>query len=361
MIAATPVLAVTEGAEGLAVREFARRVDADWRRTSYSALVRAAEDRGAGVRSEPEVSSKDDEVEDLPLEASEPPAAESLLSPMADLPGGPTFGSLVHAVLETADPWADDLEAELAGQADRHFAWWPVDASTDAIASALVPVHDTPLGPLAIGKTLRDIGLRDRLRELDFEMPLTGGDLDRSARDVTLAEVADLLAEHLPPDDPLHAYSGRLRAPALGAATLRGYLSGSIDVVLRIPDPAAGHRYLVVDYKTNRLGDAQRPAVTAADYGSPQLTSRRCCTPTTPCRHCCIPLCCTDFCDGGYRTTNLTSIWVVCCICSCVGCADPKTPAVEGHPAGVFSWLPPSDLVTALSDLLDGGRSSSGA
>lgn len=49
------------------------------------------------------------------------------------------------------------------------------------MAAAMVPMHDTPLGPLAGGLTLRRIGLSDRLCELDFELPLAGGDR-RSAR-----------------------------------------------------------------------------------------------------------------------------------------------------------------------------------
>ena len=34
------------------------------------------------------------------------PRQESSVSPMADLPAGASFGSLVHAVLEHADPQA---------------------------------------------------------------------------------------------------------------------------------------------------------------------------------------------------------------------------------------------------------------
>ena len=59
----------------------------------------------------------------------------------------------------------------------RHLPWWPVDVAAAELAAALVPMHDTPLGPLAAGLTLRQIGLRDRLRELDFEIPLAGGDV----------------------------------------------------------------------------------------------------------------------------------------------------------------------------------------
>jgi exodeoxyribonuclease V beta subunit len=32
------------------------------------------------------------------------------------------------------------------------------------------------------------------------------------------------------------------------------------------------------------------------------------------------------------------------------------TPVVDGQPCGVFSWQPPSELVVALSELLDVGR-----
>ena len=147
--------------------------------------------------------------------------------------------------------------------------WWPVDVAAADLAAALVPLHDTPLGPLADGLTLRQIGLRDRLREMDFEFPLAGGDLRQAAPDIRLADVGRLLRAYLPPDDPMAPYVDRLTGAALGTQSLRGYLSGSVDAVLRIP-AGEGHRYLVVDYKTNWLGDSDRP-LTAADYDRPRL------------------------------------------------------------------------------------------
>ena len=84
-----------------------------------------------------------------------------------------------------------------------HAAWWPVDVDASELAAAMVPMHDTPLGPLADGVTLRQIGLRDRMRELDFEFPLAGGDLRAAAPDIRLADVGELLRTHLPKDDPL--------------------------------------------------------------------------------------------------------------------------------------------------------------
>jgi exodeoxyribonuclease V beta subunit len=37
------------------------------------------------------------------------------------------------------------------------------------------------------------------------------------------------------------------------------------------------------------------------------------------------------------------------------GMVGPDTPVIGGTPCGVFSWRPPAALVTALSDVLDGG------
>ena len=58
-------------------------------------------------------------------------------SPMADLPMGATLGSLVHAVLETADPFAHDLAAELESHIHAHSLWWPVDVPAEELAAAL--------------------------------------------------------------------------------------------------------------------------------------------------------------------------------------------------------------------------------
>jgi exodeoxyribonuclease V beta subunit len=337
----------------LAARPFDRDVDVEWRRTSYSGLIRVQE-QPAGVTSEPEVAPTDDEPEpeETPAAAS---SAPGLLSPMADLPSGATFGSLVHGVLEVADPEAPDLRAELVARTREQLAWWPVGAEAETVADALLPSQHTPLGPLASGLRLVDIPLRDRLCELDFEFPLTGGDRPTAVRaGVHLGEVGPLLREHLPADDPLASYADQLVGP-LGEQTLRGYLSGSIDVVLRVPDGVPGsdgHRYVVVDYKTNLLGEPGTP-LTSADYGHPQMAAAmlhshyplqallysvvlhrflRWRLPAyDPARHL-----------GGVLYLFLR------------GMCGPQTPVDDGHVAGVFDWSPPAALVLALSDLLEG-------
>lgn len=61
-----------------------------------------------------------------------------------------------------------------------------------------------------------------------------------------------MLRRHLAADDPLSGYAERLNDPELHA-DLRGYLTGSIDLVVRVPDTQGVPRFAVVDYKTNWL------------------------------------------------------------------------------------------------------------
>ncbi|MFM9035775.1 MAG: UvrD-helicase domain-containing protein, partial [Mycobacterium sp.] len=77
-------------AESPAVRHFHRGIDTTWRRTSYSGLVRAAQE-AVGVSSEPEVVELDDEVADIAL-ATAAEAGADLPSPMGGLPTGAKFG-----------------------------------------------------------------------------------------------------------------------------------------------------------------------------------------------------------------------------------------------------------------------------
>jgi exodeoxyribonuclease V beta subunit len=338
----------------LDVRRFDRGVDTEWRRTSYSGLIRAEEQSAPGVDSEPEVEGTvdedaTDELVEQPPSASTAVAVDDLPSPMDTLPAGATFGSLVHGVLEHADPAAPDLAAELATRVEEQRRWWSVETPTAELAAALLPMQHTSLGPLAGGRTLADIALRDRLRELEFEIPLSGGD-DPTA-DVPLSAMAEVLRRHLPADDPMRTYAERLESPALGAQSLRGYLSGSIDVVLRVGE-GADQRFLVVDYKTNRLGEVDEP-LTALDYTQEQMTSAM--------LHSHYPLQSLLYSvvlhrylrwrlpgyDPEQHLGGILYLYVR-------GMCGPETPEVDGIPCGVFTWRPPAAMVVELSDLLDG-------
>ena len=147
--------------------------------------------------------------------------------------------------------------------------WWSVDATTEALVDALLPMQQTSLGPLAGGRTLAEIALADRLRELDFEFPLAGGDQPavRRAPGRDRRRAAASPAAH----DPMRAYADRLESPALGDQALRGYLSGSIDVVLRVGAgaDAALRRRRLQDQPARRLAEP----LTALDYTPALMTA----------------------------------------------------------------------------------------
>ena len=250
---------------------------------------------------------------------------------MAALPGGAAFGTLVHAVLEDARPDRGRPRRRAArrsvGAAAR-----PVRAGgrrrRASSPTALLPVLRTPLGPLADGRTLADIAPADRLAELDFELPLRRRRPARRGAGRARATLAAAAARApAAPTTRSPATPTLLADPVLGDAPLRGYLTGSIDAVLR---SATGRpRYLVVDYKTNRLGDRDEP-LTAWHYRPDGAGRGDAARRTTRCRRCSTPSRCTGSCAGGCPATTRTRTSAACSTCSCAGCAGPATPAVDG-------------------------------
>jgi exodeoxyribonuclease V beta subunit len=261
----------------------------------------------------------------------------------------------VHAVLEHADPLADDLRAELLARVEEERRWWSVAATSDELADALLPMQHTPLGPLADDLSLAEIGMQDRLCELDFEFPMADGDASAlpgaAPSGLPLAEFAGALRRHLPADDPMRPYADRLESPSLGGQVLRGYLSGSIDVVLRVGSGDA-QRFVVVDYKTNTLGDPTRP-LTALDYTPPKVAEAM--------LHSHYPLQALLYSVvlhrylrwrlPGYDPESHLGGVLYLFVRGMVG---RETPVVDGVPCGVFSWQPPTELVEELSAILDG-------
>ncbi|CAM3686272.1 UvrD-helicase domain-containing protein [Smaragdicoccus niigatensis] len=300
-------------------REFTRDLDVAWRRTSYSALTAQAHEH-AYVASEPDL----DVTEDEPNERVEGTGGPL---PMNVFAGGTAFGTLVHEILEYADTDSKDLRAELVERCREAVSLRGAGLDVETLANCLFAVMQTPLGFGSLAK----IPTKDRLAELDFELPLQGG---------SIAAIADLFARHA--DGPLANYADQLRT--VESNPLRGFLTGSIDAVIRTP---AG-KFLVVDYKTNRIGSGE---LTIDDYA-----------------------------PGPMATAMMQSHYPLQAILYCValhrylrwrlpgysaqehlagvqyhfvrGMIGPETPA--GH--GVFEWHPPARMVEELSELLGGVR-----
>ncbi|QNK83515.1 UvrD-helicase domain-containing protein [Nakamurella sp. PAMC28650] len=344
--------------KGFAIGTFARSLDTAWRRASYSALSAAGDRSREAVASEPETGERDDEVmpevvavDDAPENALVP---DELLvlhrtpSPMADLPAGTSFGTLVHAVLEHTDPQAADLSAELTQRSAEQLARHSGTMTAGQLAAALLPVLSTPLGPIADHLSLNDFSVADRLTELDFELPLAGG--DHPTAEITLGQLAPLIRRHLPADDPLLHYADRLASPEMSWQPLRGYLTGSLDAVLRLPGP----RYLIADYKTNWLGGDDAEPLSAWHY-RPAALQQAMTHSDYPLQALLYSVALHRFLrwrQPGYDPDRHLGGAVYLYV---RGMSGPATPLVDGLPCGVFGWRPPADLVRELSTLLDQG------
>jgi len=149
-----------------------------------------------------------------------------------------------------------------------------------------------------------------------------------------------LWREHVP-DGLLSAYPDTLAT--LATAPLRGYLAGSIDAVLRI-----GNRYLVADYKTNRLGSRGRPLSTW-DY-RPEALEEAMVNAHYPLQALLYDVALHRYLRWRQRdydpAVHLGGVLYL------------FLRGMTGGPdsTGVFAWRPPAALVTATSDLLAGAR-----
>jgi exodeoxyribonuclease V beta subunit len=330
----------------LAAARFDRRLDLWWRRTSYTDITAEAHD--ALVASEPERPVLSDEPETAtPVvvpgagdRRSGMAARESLLGAG---PVGVDFGTFVHTVLQATEFTAPDLDLELGLRMAEAGTRRSLDlGEPDQVVEGLRAAIETPLGSLVGGLRLRDVARSDRLDELEFELPLAGGD-EPTGR-LTLHAIAGALRDHLPAGDPMAAYAARLEDPAL-RSQVRGFLTGSIDLVLRLDGP----RFAIVDYKTNWLGPAGEPLTLAhyrpealvaemnrAHYGLQALLY-------TVALHRYLRWRMPGYSPGRHLAGVLYLF-----LRGMAGEAD----------AGVFAWRPPGPLVVALSDVLDRGGSA---
>ncbi|MBT9560225.1 MAG: UvrD-helicase domain-containing protein [Myxococcales bacterium] len=194
----------------------------------------------------------------------EPESARALADdtplPLGGLIGGADTGTWIHSVFEHLDFKTgcarDGRSLEALVTSSRTRAGLPTDDEQCALVTAAVPaILATPLGGtsgapvLSTDFCLSHLGTADRLDELRFDLRLGAG------RGVTVQANALRQALSKRTDDGwggapwLSALLGPERSPLAGLA---GILTGSIDLVFRTPLELGG-RYVVVDYKTNRI------------------------------------------------------------------------------------------------------------
>ncbi len=336
----------TSAAGELVLARLGRDLDTAWRRLSYSSLTAPAHDG----RDEGEGRTEDEALSGglLPTEGGTGEARlRSIPASLADAPAGPAFGSLVHAVLERTDFASADLRAELGEQLRAELRWHRVDVGDrEALVEGLAAALSTPLGPALGELRLREVHRARRLDELGFELPLVGGDRPHAA--LELGELGELLEEALPAGDPVAAYAPRLSDPAI-QASLRGYLTGSLDLVLRTPEGG----FAVCDYKTNRLASGEGP-LTADDYRPAALAAEmaRCHYPLQAllylvALHRYLRWRVQGY-DPGRHLAGAHYLFLR-------GMTGNRDARVGDQPCGVWSWRPPAGVIEAVSDLLDEG------
>jgi exodeoxyribonuclease V beta subunit len=353
----TPWEAPAPERAGLKVAVLDRTMDARWRRTSYSAIVGRTHEAPVGSELEEPVGADDDPRFPRPAAGhlvGGPGEDEGLLralpSPLSAMPAGARIGTFVHRVLEGADFAAEDLDLELDRQIAGDLRRRSIDVGDPvALRDGLRAAIETPLGELVGGRRLRDLPPADRLNELSFDLPLVGG--DRPTGVLTVAAIAKALREHVAEDDPMAGYVDRLADPALRSA-MQGYLTGTIDLLAR-SDAAAGEpRFMIIDYKTNRLAAPQesltawhhRPSVVAAEMWRSHYALQALLYSVAVHRYLRWRM---PSYDPDRDRPAVLYLFLR-------GMLGATTPAVDGTPCGVFAWRPPVGLIAALSDVLDG-------
>ncbi|NNE95120.1 MAG: UvrD-helicase domain-containing protein [Acidimicrobiales bacterium] len=273
--------------------------------------------------------------------------------PLGSIQGGAAFGTLVHEVLEAIDFAAPDLTSEVAERVGTAVKWSDWDADAADLAGGLISAIETPLGPLFDGRRLRDFGTDDVLDEMSFELPLAPSVPE--GRRPTGVHIGRLIQRHLGSDHALSSWAHELADGAI-AIELAGHLTGAIDGVFRVRSADRPDRYVVVDYKTNRLGTYGEP-LEIDDYDHVAMAAAM--------AHHDYPLQALLYAVAVHRylrwrlgddyepAQNLGGAAYL----FIRGMIGQTTPLSGGSPHGVFSWHIPPDLVVDLSDLLHIGVS----
>lgn len=344
----------------LAVATLDHPLDRERSRWSFTAITARAHDDHRSIDPFDDTDGDADDADEGPTEAWSSGATELMGDdestsatdpadaplPLGDIVGGAGFGTLVHGVLEIIDFTVADLTTEIAQAVTERLAWnpWPVDEQR--LVTGLEAAVRTPLGPLFAGRALVDLAPSDRLDEMSFDLTLGEG-----GGRATDADVGRLLLDHLPAGDPLGPWAASL-ADGPFSAVLAGHLTGSIDLVARVRHDDGIERFVISDYKTNRL--ATRGVTPSAAHFQPDQLPAAMAEHQYPLQALLYSVALHRYLrwrlpgyDPAVHLGGTAYLFVR-------GMVGPDTPTTDGVPNGVFGWRPAAELIIGLSDLLDG-------
>jgi exodeoxyribonuclease V beta subunit len=211
-----------------------RFLPAPARHNSYTGLSAFLRTNGAVVQQEA----------DTEPEGSDGVMAAQPSTGFAELASSAQVGRIIHHVMEYLDVTAPDLTDEIRellhtavlaeGMVATHF---PFEEAVALVQRAVA----TPMGEIAGNRRLSDFASGRIVPEMGFDFSIP--------HPRALADLHDIVTRHLRHDETFRSWIDTL---VIDDATVVGSMTGSMDAVLSWIDGETP-RFLVVDYKTNRL------------------------------------------------------------------------------------------------------------
>ncbi len=229
-------------------REFHERpIDTDWRRTSFSGLAVELQQHhphhSTWDEDKVQAASDEDRTELTPEPQAPAPDLFTAVSDqtvtLVDLPSGRMIGNCIHKIFELHD-FRDTRPSSLLTLVTSELLHFGIPTThAPALTTSMRESLTTPLD--ATGFTLSELAPTDRLSELDFVFPT------RPAPGFTLPGLAHVFRQHAEP----HLEDWLEELETAKDREVRGFLSGSIDLVFQNP---RDKRWYIIDWKSNHLG-----------------------------------------------------------------------------------------------------------
>ena len=216
------------------IAAMSRVLDTPTRQNSYTGLSAFFRTNGALLQQEADTEPA----------GSDGDRAVRPVAGFAELASSAQVGRIIHHVMEYLDVTADDLTSnirELLHTAARAEGVAAADFAFDEAVELVHRAVSTNLGTIADDRTLLDFSTGRIVPELGFDFSIPTPQ--------ALSNLRDLVTRHLRDDETFRPWVETL---SIDDVTLVGSMTGSMDAVLSWTDGETP-RFLVVDYKTNRL------------------------------------------------------------------------------------------------------------
>ena len=219
--------------EELAGKDFSGKIIRDWQIASFSSLTFRLRER-VDFFSHASMDLPDHDQTILP----EAPVLEEEPFSIFAFPRGAKAGSLLHEVFEGLDFMEKD-QAVIKKLVESKLRGYGFDEEWGETVEKMVGrVLAAPLKPGTNGLTLSRIGMKDRLTELEFYLPL---------QPITPKKLKKVFSDYGGAAMPSR-FPGRVEE--LDFSPARGFMKGFIDLVVQ-----SQGRFYIIDWKSNFLGN----------------------------------------------------------------------------------------------------------